>query len=93
MTKKLPRYPVVPAILMGRLAVPAGAQGRQLGRALLAHAVEYGATSTIGAFAIVVDAKDHRARRFYEKFGFVEITRQPRRLLLPLGTASALIKP
>ena len=93
MSKKLPRYPVVPAVLMGRLAVSVGAQGHKLGRALLAHAVEYVATSNIGAFAIVVDAKDHRALRFYEKFGFVEITRQPRRLLLPLGTASALIKP
>ena len=93
MTKKLPRYPVVPAVLMGRLAVSVEAQGHQLGRALIAHAVEYIATGNIGAFAIAVDAKDVRAQKFYEKLGFVEITSQPRRLLLPIGTALALLKP
>ena len=91
--KKLPRYPVVPAVLMERLAVSVEAQGQQLGRALIVHAVEYIATSNIGAFAIAVDAKDDRAQKFYEKLGFVEITNQPRRLLLPIGTALALLKP
>ena len=91
MIKKLLRYPVVPAVLMGRLAVATSAQGRQLGRALFAHAVEYVVTGNIGAFALVVDAKDACAEQFYARHGFVPITTQPRRLLLPLATALAAL--
>jgi GNAT superfamily N-acetyltransferase len=86
LAKGLPRYPVVPAVLMGRLAVAVHAQGQQLGVALLAHAAEYVATSNIGAFALVVDAKDDAAQRFYERHGFVGIIGHPRRLVLPLAT-------
>lgn len=87
LAKGLPRYPIVPAVLMGRLAVATSAQGRKLGRALLAHAVEYVATGNIGAFALVVDAKDDAAQRFYERHGFVAISGHPRRLILPLESA------
>ena len=93
LVKALPRYPVVPAVLIGRLAVATAAQGRQLGRALLAHAVESVATGNIGAFALVVDAKDDAAQRFYERHGFVTITGHPRRLILPLATGLALVGP
>ena len=91
LAKGLPRYPVVPAILMGRLAVATSAQGHKLGTALLAHAVEYVTTSNIGAFAIVIDAKDDAAQRFYERHGFVAIMGQPRRLVLALATAARLL--
>ena len=93
LVKALPRYPVVPAVLMGRLAVATAAQGRQLGRALLAHAVESVATGNIGAFALVVDAKDDASQRFYERHGYVTITGHPRRLILPLATGLALVGP
>ena len=38
--KALPKYPVLPAVLLGRLAVASPAQGRKLGQALLAHAAD-----------------------------------------------------
>jgi ribosomal protein S18 acetylase RimI-like enzyme len=85
MARTLPRYPIVPAVLMGRLAVSTKAQGHKLGTAMLAHAVEYVATSNIGAFGLVVDAKDDAAQRFYERHGFVII--KERQLILPLETA------
>jgi GNAT superfamily N-acetyltransferase len=91
LAKALPRYPAVPAVLMGRLAVATAVQGRQLGRAMLAHAIEYVATSNIGAYAIVIDAKDDRAQRFYERHGFAGLIDQPCRLILPLGTALKLV--
>jgi GNAT superfamily N-acetyltransferase len=83
--KALPRYPVVPVVLMGRLAVATQAQGHKLGSALLAHAVEYVATGNIGAFGLVVDAKDDAAQRFYERHGFIVIN--DRQMVLPLETA------
>ncbi len=91
LTKSPPRYPVVPAVLMGRLAVASDARGQKLGRALLAHALEYVATSQIGAFAIVVDAKDDAAQKFYERHGFVEISSNGRRLVLAVATALAAL--
>lgn len=89
LAKGLPHYPVVPSVLLGRLAIASNAQGRKLGRALLAHALEYVATSQIGAFAVIVDAKDDAARRFYEHHGFVGLIGQERRLILPNATALA----
>lgn len=87
MKKALPRYPIVPAVLMGRLAVATEAQGKKLGQALLVHAIEYVATSPIGAHMIVVDAKDDAAQQFYERMGFVAILEQTRRLVVPIATA------
>jgi ribosomal protein S18 acetylase RimI-like enzyme len=92
LTKGLPRYPVIPAVLMGRLAVATSAQGQNLGAALVAHAVESVANSTIGAFAMVVDAKDEAAQRFYEHHGFSGIIGHPLRLVLPLATAMQALK-
>jgi len=83
--KALPRYPIVPAVLMGRLAVATQAQGHKLGTAMLAHAVEYIATGNIGAFGLIVDAKDDAAERFYTRHGFVVI--KDRQMVLPLETA------
>ena len=92
LAQRLPRYPIVPAILMGRLAVATSAQGQKLGVALLAHAAEHITTSNIGAFALVVDAKDDAAQRFYEHHGFVGILGHPRRLVLPLATAQQALQ-
>ena len=74
LTKKLPRYPSVPAVRLGRLAVSVQAQGRGLGGVLLVDALERTQRSDIAAYAMVVDAKDEAATRFYEHFGFVSLT-------------------
>jgi len=42
----------------------------------------------IGASLIVVDAKDERARAFYEKHGFLRLISAPMRLVLPMKTAA-----
>ena len=60
--KKLPRYPTVPAVRMGRLAVDRAFKGQGLGGALLADALHRCAHSEIAAFALMVDAKDEAAR-------------------------------
>ncbi|MFZ1106325.1 MAG: GNAT family N-acetyltransferase [Hyphomicrobiaceae bacterium] len=85
--RRLPRYPSVPAALLARLAVATSFQGNKLGGILLADAIDRVARGDLGAFALVVDAKDANARRFYEHHGFVAIKDEPMRLLLPIATA------
>jgi ribosomal protein S18 acetylase RimI-like enzyme len=85
--KRLPPYPVIPAILMGRLAVAIQYRGRGLGRALVADAAIRTESFGIGAFALIVDAKDKAAVEFYEATGFARIPDEPRRLFLPIATA------
>lgn len=85
--KKLPRYPQAPVARLGRLAVDLNYQGQQLGGSLLADAIYRVAQSEIAAYAIVVDAKDNRAARFYEHFGFLKLGNNPKTLFLPLSAA------
>jgi GNAT superfamily N-acetyltransferase len=85
--KKLPRYPVVPAVLLGRLAVARTYQGQGLGGVLLADALRRTARAELGVFAMVVDAKDAPAQRFYEHFGFTLLPGEIRRLCLPIAAA------
>ena len=82
--KKLPRYPVVPAILLGRLAVATPHQGKQLGVALVADALLRSTRSDIVGHVMVVDAKDTAAVKFYERLGFERLKDDPSRLIRPL---------
>ncbi|MDI9233503.1 GNAT family N-acetyltransferase [Limnohabitans lacus] len=84
--KKLPRYPTVPAVRMGRLAVDQAFKGQGLGGALLADALDRAARSEIAAFALLVDAKDERAAAFYLHHGFMASPDSPLTLFLPLAT-------
>lgn len=85
--KKLPRYPVVPAALLGRLAVSRAHQGQGLGGVLLVDALKRASRVELGVFAMVVDGKDAAAQRFYEHYGFTVIAGEARRLYLPISAA------
>ena len=82
--KKLPRYPTVPAIRMGRLAVDQAFKGQGLGGALLADA--RAARSGIAAFALMVDAKNEAAAAFYRHHGIIALPDSSLSLFLPLAT-------
>jgi ribosomal protein S18 acetylase RimI-like enzyme len=90
-TKRLPRYPTVPAIRIGRLAVDQRFQGRGLGAALLADAATRALKADAAAFTLLVDAKNDSAVAFYERFGFRTLASQPRTLFLPLATAQKVL--
>lgn len=92
LAKKLPRYPTVPAVRMGRLAVAAGWRGQGLGAALLADAMLRALSNEIAAFALVVDAKDDKVAAFYQHHGFIAFADQPLTLFLPLETAARMLK-
>lgn len=82
--RKLPRYPLMPATLLGRLAVDRRHQGEGYGRFLLADALFRAARSEIASFAVIVDAKDDNARRFYEREGFLPFPDQLTKLFRPM---------
>ncbi len=85
--KRLPRYPTLPAVRIGRLAVDERFQGRGLGAALLMNAAERTMRTDAAAFTLLVDAKNDRAVAFYRRYGFRTLVSQPRTLFLPLATA------
>lgn len=93
MARRLPRYPLLPAALLGRLAVDVRHRGRGLGEFLLLDALRRGleAGLQVASFAVVVDAKDESARQFYLKFGFLSLPDSPKRLLLPMTTINSLL--
>jgi ribosomal protein S18 acetylase RimI-like enzyme len=86
LVKKLPRYPSIPAVRMGCLAVDQAFKGQGLGGALLADALTRVIRSQIAAYALVVDAKDDKAADFYRHHGFLETASNPLTLFLPLAT-------
>lgn len=90
--KKLPRYPSVPTVRMGRLAVDEAFKGIGLGGALLADALDRFSRSEIAAFALVVDAKDEQAVRFYRHHGFVLLPDASMTLFLPFETLKKLTR-
>jgi GNAT superfamily N-acetyltransferase len=79
--RRLPRYPAVPAILLGRLAVSVPHQGQRLGAALVADALLRCARSEIAGYAMIVDAKDETAAGFYEHLEFTRLPGAPPRLI------------
>lgn len=87
MAKKLPRYPTVPAVRMGRLAVDRRFKGQGLGAALLADALARAAQAEIAAWALIVDAKDDAAAAFYRHHGLIALPLSPSTLFLPLATS------
>lgn len=89
--KKLPRYPGVPSILIGRLARDVKFPGT--GKFLLMDALTRACahSETIAAALIVVDAKNESARKFYNQFGFQELPSHEKRMFLPVKTCKQLI--
>ena len=84
--KRLPRFPL-PCFRMGRLACSTDQQGKGIGRLLIGCAVDrcLKARAEVAAYALIVDAKDDKAKAFYEHYGFVPCVDQTRTLYLPLG--------
>lgn len=86
LARKLPNYDRIPATLLGRLAVDEKHRGIGLGEFLLADALKRSekATQEIGSWAVLVRAKDERAKAFYKKYGFEEFADWPMYLFIPM---------
>jgi GNAT superfamily N-acetyltransferase len=84
--KQLPRYPSIPATLIGRLGVDERYQGRSFGKRLLFDALyrSYKQADSIAAAAVVVDVKDENARAFYGRYDFLNFPDHPERMFLEM---------
>jgi GNAT superfamily N-acetyltransferase len=91
--KGLARYDV-PVFRLGRLAVDRTVQGRGLGGALLLRAANrcIRVAQDVGGVALLIDAKNDRAARWYESYGALRMDDAPLSLVLPLATAADALK-
>jgi ribosomal protein S18 acetylase RimI-like enzyme len=91
LARRLPRYPTLPAVRIGRLAVDAKFRGQGFGRLLLWDATLRALRAEQANFTLLVDAKDDAAVAFYRHHGFVSFATAPRVLFLPLATAAKIL--
>ena len=92
LAKKLPQYPFVPATLIGRIAIDLECQKQGLGEVLLFDALQraYLTSQTIASLAVIVDAIDDSAIKFYKKYGFLSLVSNNSRLYLPMKSMESL---
>jgi GNAT superfamily N-acetyltransferase len=92
--RKLPRYPIIPATLLGRLAVDKSLRGKGMGEYLLMNALHRALVTSreVASVAVIVDAKDDAGVTFYQKYEFIPFADQPRKLFLPMGTIERLFR-
>lgn len=91
-SKKMPKYPVVPATLLGRLTRDNSARGTGIGELLLLDAL-YRAnrmSKHVASAAVITDAKNQSAIDFYKRYGFIELPALERRLFLPMASVTGL---
>jgi predicted GNAT family N-acyltransferase len=90
--KHLPRYPTLPATLLGRLAVDNKQKGKRLGELLLIDALKKSleASTQVASLAMIVEALDESALSFYIKYGFQSFKQNPMKLYLPMKSIEEL---
>ena len=88
--KKMPRYPLFPATLIGRLAIDNQHKGQGFGERLLIHALQSSLTPSekIGSSAVIVDAKNKEAVNFYLHYDFIKLDKN--KMFLPMKSIKKL---
>jgi GNAT superfamily N-acetyltransferase len=94
LAKRFPRYPNLPATLLGRLARDSAFRGAGLGDYLLTDALQraFNNTVVIGSVAVVTDPKDKKAGAFYQQYGFRAGGAAGGRLMLPMAEIAASLQ-
>ena len=89
---RLPKYKILPATLLGRLARDDKFKGRGLGELLLMSALKRALdhSKNIASCAVVVEAINEKAASFYKSFGFLPLPDRTDRLFLPMQTVDAM---
>ena len=90
--KRLPRYPALPATLLGRLAVDNSQKGKRFGELLLIDSLKkfLNASIQVASLAIIAEALDESALSFYLKYGFQPFQQEPMKLYLPMKSVEML---
>lgn len=91
----LPRYRVIGATLLGRLARDLTFKGQGIGQILLLDAMKRtldGSRTIAASTGLVVDAKNDKAVRFYSEYGFfAPFPDTYRRLFMRMETIAGLL--
>jgi GNAT superfamily N-acetyltransferase len=90
--RRLPRYPLIPATLIGRLAIDRRYHGQGWGSFLFLDALCRCSHSEVASFAVIVDALDDEARAFYVHHSFLPLPDSPYRLFRRMSDIEALFK-
>lgn len=92
LAKRLPKYPLLPATLLERLAVSKVHQGQKLGQVLLMDALHRSLRNTteVASIGVIAEAIDAAARNFYLHHEFVPLLEHPRKLFIAMRTIEKL---
>jgi GNAT superfamily N-acetyltransferase len=90
--KRLPRYPQLPATLLGRLAVDRRQTGKRYGELMLIDALHRAldASRQVASLAVIAEAIDEVALNFYLKYGFQQFSGNPMKLYFPMKSVEDL---
>lgn len=90
--KHLPRYPLLPATLLGRLAVDNRQKGKGFGELMLLDGLKkaINASTQVASLAVIAEALDEVAVKFYLKYGFRQFRQDPLKLYLPMKSVEEL---
>jgi predicted GNAT family N-acyltransferase len=88
LAKKLPKYPLLPATLLGRLAVSQAHKGKKLGTPLLMDALYRSLKNTkqVASVGVVAEAIDDAAFDFYRHHEFLPLADHPSKLFIAMKT-------
>jgi GNAT superfamily N-acetyltransferase len=91
--KKLPRYPLLPATLLGYLAVDNGHKRKGFGELMLADALQraFNTSIQVASLAAIAEAIDENAANFYMKYGFQQFKQDSMKLYLPMNSIEQLL--
>jgi predicted GNAT family N-acyltransferase len=86
--RRFPKYPLIPATLLGRFAVGQAHQGQKLGRFLLMDALfrSWKNTAEVASVGVVAEAYNDAVRDFYLRHEFVPLLDHPRKLFISMRT-------
>ena len=92
LAKKLPKYPLLPATLLGRLAVSQARRGQKLGTLLLMDALyrSWRNTKEVASIGVVAEAINEAARAFYLHHEFLPVAEHPNKLFIGMATIEKL---
>jgi GNAT superfamily N-acetyltransferase len=92
LAKSLPRYPLLPATLLGRLAVDLSQKGKGYGGRLLVDSMKMALDTSkrIASMALVVDAMNDDALKFYLKYEFRPFKNEPMKLYYSMSDIGKL---
>ncbi|MEO8125722.1 MAG: GNAT family N-acetyltransferase [Bryobacteraceae bacterium] len=94
LARKLPRYPLIPATFLGRLAIGLEHQGQKLGALLLLDALNrsWKNADVVASVGVVAEAINETARKFYLRHEFSQLGSHPGRVFLPMETIEKLFR-